>query len=139
LPSGERRYDSGRLLVVPAPAHTVPGVSAQQAIEAFEANWSTWHEYGPPEAELMIGNGGLLFDTDYPTGSGGFTLTDRLVWVLTWHDVYGTIRGPKLPAGTREAIRRGVRFTGTGIVDATTAKVLGIWEHGEARGPLTGH
>lgn len=111
----------------------VPGVSAEQAIEAFEANWSRWHDYGPPEAELMIGNGGVLIDEDHPTTTGGYSLSDRLVWVLTWRDVYGTIRGPKMPAATRDAIRRGVRFSGIGIVDAMTAKVLGIWEHGETR------
>ncbi|GAA5001055.1 hypothetical protein [Actinopolymorpha pittospori] len=129
-PAGCRRYDSGRLVVVPAPAGTLPQVSAEQAIAQAQG---VWDSPGQPETELMIANGGVLADEDHPTTSGGYELTDRLVWALTWRDVPGVIRGPRKSRERDQEIHRRTLFTDTVIVDATTGQVLYSAEHGERR------
>ncbi|NYH88576.1 hypothetical protein [Actinopolymorpha rutila] len=117
-------------MVVPAPAGTLSEISAEQAATRAE---HLWNRPDQPEAELMIANGGVLVDEDHPTTSGGYGLTDRLVWVLTWRDVPGVIRGPRVSPESVQEIRRRMLFTDTVIVDATTGQVLYVAQHGERR------
>ena len=129
VPPEGHRYDSGRLVVVPAPARTLPEISEEQATTRAQ---HVWNRPGQPDTELMIANGGVLVDEDHPTTSGGYGLTDRLVWVLTWRDVPGVIRGPRMSPESEQEIRR-MLFTDTVIVDATTGQVLYSAQHGEWR------
>jgi hypothetical protein len=118
--------------MAPAPDGAVPRLSAADALAAFEARWGIlWRRYGEPEAELMLARN----DQPYWRPERGETFvasfSERLVWVLTWHDTYPMgfkISPGWLSARDREQLRGRAVLIGTGIVDAETGEVLAIFE-----------
>lgn len=131
-----RHYPSLGLDLVPAPAGTVPTLSAGDAVQAYEQSQgrSTWQPPRRPRTEMMLAS---------TTGSVGIgdpgrpadPFTRRLVWELTWRDIDATLHGPvSLTRAEREAIRARMRFDGIAVVDATTGEVLFLFEEGHDRG-----
>jgi hypothetical protein len=118
--------------MAPAPADAAAALSAADAVAAFEAHWGiVWRRYGEPEAELMLARN----DQPYWRPARGemfiAPFSERLVWVLTWHDTYPIgfrIGSAWLSVEDRERLRGSARLVGTAIVDAATGEVLAIFE-----------
>ncbi|MET9018506.1 hypothetical protein ABZV93_00835 [Actinopolymorpha sp. NPDC004070] len=120
-----RHYPELGLDLVPAPAGTVPTLSAGEAVRSYEHSrgGATWQPPRRPRTEVMLAG-----------GRAAQTLTSRLVWVLTWRDIEAAVEGPAtLSRAERRALRQQVRFDGTAVVDATTGEVLVVFEEGHDR------
>jgi len=129
-PKVGRRYRSVGLLLAAVPTHVRPRVSAAEAISAFAAKRS-WPGATASRAELFIGSDGQFG----PEDDDSVTFRNRLVWLLSWRDVEEEIHGPvNLTNADRDRIRRGLTFTGYGVVDATTANALMAFSEGRPFG-----
>jgi hypothetical protein len=96
-------------------------VSVEEAIEQVGHHMPHWLGSGPPEIELMIGNG------DFVKPVPGELVVDRLVWVLTWQDIQGG------SAFVDEEVARKNKFVATAVVDATTGQFIWGCESSKSR------
>ena len=127
-PPGGRRFEAIGLELTPAPLDVAPDLTLEQAVWAFETLWGRrWREYGPPEAELMLGRNGSFFFEPGPGMSFAVSFADRLLWILDWDKVHSRSR----PSTTSEARR----VHGTAIVDATNGGVLAVLQNGSELPP----
>ncbi|MGW0229891.1 hypothetical protein ACWDWO_16380 [Actinopolymorpha singaporensis] len=132
-----RHYPELGLDLVPAPAGTVPTLSASAAVHAYEHRQgrATWQPPRRPRTEVMLASTTGSVDLRGPGEPPAGPLDNRLVWVLTWRDVDAEVHGPAtLSRAEREAVRQRLRFDGTAVVDATTGEVLVVFEEGHDRG-----
>jgi hypothetical protein len=137
-----RGRDDGGVQFARCPPDAQPVLSAPEAVAVFEARWGiVWRRYGEPEAELMLARNDRPFLRPARGETFVSAFSERLVWVLTWHDTYppdaqtaqtaqmARSGGPGwISMPDREALRGRAILVGTGIVDATTGDVLAIFE-----------